>query len=91
MMIKPMPKHVLLVQKKVKKTTESGVIIKGADDAFDTPTGVVVNVGDEVKDVSIGDEVYADWSGGQVTQVEGLQAVILKEKNILAVVPNDNA
>lgn len=90
MMIKPRPNHVLLVQKKVKKVTEAGVIIKGADDAFDTPTAVVVNVGDDVKDVSIGDEVYADWSGGQVTAVEGMQAVVIKEKNILAVVSNDN-
>ena len=86
--IKPLADRVLIEPAEAETTTVSGIIIP--DTAQEKPQkGIVVAVGNGTKDhemsVKIGDQVlYGKYSGSEVT-FDGVDYVIMRESDILAV------
>lgn len=88
MRLTPLPKHIFVAPRKQKKESEGGIILKNTD-TLDSPVGIVVEVGEGVKDVEFGNKVYIDWSKGRQATSEGYQGVMIEEKYVLAVIEDD--
>jgi co-chaperonin GroES (HSP10) len=59
MNIKPLHKNVIIERQEKDLTTESGIILQSNDEA---DKGLVLAIGSEVTDVSIGDIVLINWN-----------------------------
>lgn len=88
MRLKPLPKHIFVVARKQKKESAGGIALQTTD-TLDTPVGVVIEVGDDVKDVQFGNKVYIDWSKGRQTKSEDYEGVMIEEKHVLAVIDDE--
>ncbi|NDB57690.1 hypothetical protein EB001_04520 [bacterium] len=89
MTFRPLGKKVLVAENKRNNTTESGIIIEGADRYGDSRSGTVIAIGPEVTQLQVGDKILLDWSKAAVTTVDGAQRVIVLEENIVAVLENE--
>ena len=85
MIIKPLSNMVMVAEGKKDTTTTSGIILDSKGLGNTTP-GVVVAVGPDCKEVSVGDHVYLDWSKSKPVTVDGKQRVMVSEKEIIAVI-----
>lgn len=85
MIVKPLKDKVLVAEIKKSKTSESGIILDGANSVRDSHAAKVLATGSDVNSVSVGDTVYLDWQKGQVVTLEGGQYVMISEKEIVAV------
>lgn len=88
MTFRPLGKKVLVAENKRNNTTESGIIIEGADRHGDSRSGTVLAIGPDVAQVQVGDKILLDWSKSAITTVDGAQRVIVLEENIVAVLEN---
>jgi co-chaperonin GroES (HSP10) len=88
MTFRPLGKKVLVAENKRNNTTESGIIIEGADRHGESRSGTVLAIGPEVTQVQVGDKILLDWSKSAITTVDGAQRVIVLEENIVAVLEN---
>jgi chaperonin GroES len=86
MNVVPMKDKVLVAENKRENTTSSGIVIEGASGLGESKTGTVLAIGSDVKDVKVGDVIYLEWNKAQVVTIDGVQRVIIKEENIVAVV-----
>ena len=86
MNVVPMKDKVLVAENKRENTTSSGIVIEGASGLGESKTGTVLAIGLDVKDVKVGDVIYLEWNKAQVVTIDGVQRVIIKEENIVAVV-----
>jgi chaperonin GroES len=86
MNVVPMKDKVLVAENKRENTTSSGIVIEGASGLGESKTGTVLAIGPDVKDVKVGDTIYLEWNKAQVVTIDGVQRVIIKEENIVAVV-----
>jgi co-chaperonin GroES (HSP10) len=59
MNIKPLHKNVIIERQEKDLTTESGIILQSNDEA---DKGLVLAIGSEVTDVSVGDIVLINWN-----------------------------
>jgi len=89
MTFRPLGKKVLVAENKRNNTTESGIIIEGADRHGESRSGTVLAIGPDVTQVQMGDKILLDWSKSAVTTVDGAQRVIILEENIVAVLENE--
>lgn len=89
MTFRPLGKKVLVAENKRNNTTESGIIIEGADRHGESRSGTVLAIGPEVTQVQVGDKILLDWSKSAATTVDGAQRVIVLEENIVAVLENE--
>ncbi|NMA04787.1 MAG: co-chaperone GroES [Acholeplasmataceae bacterium] len=84
-MIKPLKNNVILEIKKEETKTESGIILT-TESKTKSQFGCVLEVGPEVTSLSKGDEVvYKNYSGTTV-EIKGVEYMIIKEEDILAIV-----
>ena len=83
--LKPLPKHIFVVARKQKKESEGGIVLQSAD-TLDSPIGIVVEVGEDVKDVEFGNKVYIDWAKGRRAKSEDHEGVMIEEKHVLAII-----
>ena len=88
MTFRPLGKKVLVAENKRNNTTQSGIIIEGADRHGESRSGTVLAIGPEVTQVQVGDKILLDWSKSAVTTVDGAQRVIVLEEHIVAVLEN---
>jgi co-chaperonin GroES (HSP10) len=88
MTFRPLGKKVLVAENKRNNTTESGIIIEGADRHGESRSGTVLAIGPDVTQVQVGDKILLDWSKSAVTTVDGAQRVIVLEEHIVAVLEN---
>jgi len=88
MSFRPLGKKVLVAENKRNNTTESGIIIEGADRHGESRSGTVLAIGPDVIQVQVGDKILLDWSKSAVTTVDGAQRVIVLEEHIVAVLEN---
>ena len=86
MNVVPMKDKVLVAENIRENTTSSGIVIEGASGLGESKTGTVLAIGSDVKDVKVGDVIYLEWNKAQVVTIDGVQRVIIKEENIVAVV-----
>ena len=82
--LKPLADRVLVIQDEAQAVTESGLLIP--DTAKEKPNrGKVLDIGEKVTNISIGDYVlYSKYGGTQVTS-ELKDCVLLKQSDILAI------
>lgn len=85
MIVKPLKKKVLVAENKRENTTESGIIVDGAQGLGESKSGTVLAIGPDVTEVAVGDTVYLMWNKGQVVTIDGAQRVMIDEENIVAV------
>lgn len=84
MKIRPLKHMVLVIRDVPEKITASGIVIP--ETGTDRPDkGTVVSIGNAVSDVSIGDRIVFSKYAGQVVTVDGVEYIIMKTEEILAV------
>ena len=84
--MKVLRKKVLLAQKKREAKTEGGIILTKEGATGETELAIVMEVGPECEYVKKGDTCVVDWRKSKLVHVDGMQAVVLEEDDILAVV-----
>jgi co-chaperonin GroES (HSP10) len=82
----PLKKNVLVANIERVKTTLSGIIIEGTSGMSDNETGRVLEIGSEVNEVAVGDEILLDWAKSTPVKVDGEQRVVITEEFIIAVI-----
>ena len=85
MSIQPLHDKVLVAETKRENTTDSGIVVTGAEGLGESKSGIVLAIGPDVKEVKIGDTVYLMWNKAQVVKLNGAQRAIVKEEDIVAV------
>lgn len=86
MNVQPLKNKVLVAENKTSdKTSDSGIILDGANSVRDSRAGTVLAVGPEVTEVAVGDVIYLDWTKGSVVKIGDAQRVIVSVKDIVAV------
>ena len=86
MNIKMMGKKVLVEEKKMEATSESGIILSSSTSANGTTQAKVLSIGKECVHVSVGCSVLVDWSKCKPVKMEGVQLAVVSEDDILAIV-----
>ena len=85
MIVNPLRKNVLVAENKRENTTDSGIVIQGAEGLGESKTGKVLAIGDEVTDVKVGDTIYLMWNKAKLVKIDGAQRVIISQDDIVAV------
>lgn len=83
--MKPIKDNVLVARFEEDKTTEAGIILKGAVDD-NLAEGKVLAVGEDCKYVNVDDTVIPMWGKATPYTHEGISCVIIKEEDILAII-----
>lgn len=86
MIVTPLKKKVLVAENKAEQTTDSGIILEGANSTRDSKQGTVLAIGPDVTLVAVGDVIMLEWNKAQVVKIGDAQRVIVDEDNIVAVV-----
>jgi co-chaperonin GroES (HSP10) len=84
--IQPLGTKIYAAEMKKERRTESGLILDSASSVKETAQAVVLAIGDEVKLVSVNDNVYLDWSKTKLVIVDGHHRVIVDEEDVMAIV-----
>lgn len=84
-MLKPLSDRVILKKMEPESTTTSGIVLP--ETAKEKPEqGEIVAVGTEVKELKKGDKVVYSKYGPTEIKVEGMEYLIVKEEDILAII-----
>ena len=88
MKVKPLADRVMVKLEKNEAKTAGGIIIPDTAQREKTQTGQVVAVGDdkEVIKVAVGQKVMYDKYAGTQVKVDGVEHLILKMADIIAVI-----
>ena len=79
-------KHKVIVDPIQKPTeTESGIFVGKANIEGSKLKGIVVSVGDQVRDVKVGDKIIYDNFTGNPLEYKGKKYTIMYEGEVLAV------
>lgn len=87
--ITPLNDNVLVSENKKEVTSEAGIILEQARSVHDMTPAMVIAIGPEVTEVQVGDEVYLDWSKGNIVKHDGDEFVVVKEQHIIAVIEQE--
>jgi co-chaperonin GroES (HSP10) len=83
-LVRPLHDKVIFVKNGLSNTTEAGVIIStGKYEYFDNCK--VLAIGDDVKDISVGDLIYVDFRKSEPFKFDKETYFITTEQDILAV------
>ena len=92
-MIKPLSDRVLIKMKESEETTKSGIILSNASkekqqiaEVIEVGPGRIVDGKREEMCVKIGDNVLVSKYAGTEVKYEGIEYLIVKEEDILAIV-----
>ena len=83
-MIKALGKKII-VELMEKETVTAGGIVLARTDSDEVTRGIVLAVGPEVVDIFMGDVILANWNKGQKMKVEGLDAYVVSEEDVVLV------
>lgn len=83
-MIKALGKKII-VELMEKETVTAGGIVLSRADSDEVTRGIVLAVGPEVVDISMGDVILANWNKGQKMKVEDLNAYVVSEEDVVLV------
>lgn len=84
MQVKPLKNRVLLKEKKKEEKTVNGIILPDSA-ANAQPIYFVEAIGEEVASVQSGEEVLIGKFAGSQVELEGVEHVLIKEEDIIAV------
>lgn len=83
---RPILSKVLLAQKKRESTTKGGIILTNEGATGETELAIVLAVGPDVTLVKEGDTCVVDWRKSKLVHTDDMQAVVMEEEDILAVI-----
>jgi len=83
-MIKALGKKVIVELLEKETVTPGGIVLTRAD-SDEATRGVVLAVGPDVVDISMGDVILANWNKGQKMKVEDIDAYVVSEEDIVLV------
>ena len=83
-MIKALGKKII-VELMEKEAVSAGGIVLTRTDSDEVTRGIVLAVGPEVVDISMGDVILANWNKGQKMKVEDLDAYVVSEEDVVLV------
>ena len=84
-MIRPLENRILVKMKEYLDKTKSGIILSSTSKEM-PQVAKVIEVGTNVEYIKKGDTVIVDKYAGTEVQYEGVEYVVLKLENILAIV-----
>ena len=84
--IAPLGTKIYAAEVKKERKTDSGIILEGASSVKETAAAKVLAIGEEVKDLQVGDTVYLDWSKTKMIVVDGTQRVIVDREDVMAII-----
>ena len=85
MNVKPLHKKVLVAENKSEVTSESGIILDGANSVRESKRATVLAVGPEVTTVKVGDVILLEWNKASVVKIGDAQRAMVDEEHIVAV------
>lgn len=85
MNIKPLGERVLVKMEQLQEKTASGIIIPQTAQEK-TQIANVVAVGEEVKNINVGDKILHDKYSGTSVKMDGCEYLILNIKDVLAII-----
>ena len=83
-MIKALGKKII-VELIEKEAVSAGGIVLTRTDSDEVTRGIVLAVGPEVVDISMGDVILANWNKGQKMKVQELDAYVVSEEDVVLV------
>ena len=83
--MKPLGKMIYIAETKVEKKTASGIILEGATSIRETKFATILEIGDEVTKVAVGDKIVLDWGKCYPVKVGDFERAIIDEEHVLAV------
>lgn len=83
-MIRPLGKRVVVELLQKESVTPGGILLTRVD-SDEVTRGLVLAVGPEVVDISVGDVILANWNKGQKMKVEDLDAYVVTEDDVVLV------
>jgi len=83
-MIRPLGKRVVVKLMEKETVTPGGILLTRVD-SDEVTRGLVLAVGPEVVDISVGDVILANWNKGQKMKVEDLDAYVVTEDDVVLV------
>ena len=83
-MIRPLGKRVVVELMEKESVTPGGIVLTRVD-SDEVTRGLVLAVGPEVVDISVGDVILANWNKGQKMKVEDLDAYVVTEDDVVLV------
>ena len=85
MKLKPLFDRIIVERKNAEEKTSGGIILP--DTAKEKPVeGVVLAIGKDVKDLSVGDKILFTKFGGTEVKLEDKVYLIMKEVDVLGVI-----
>ena len=85
MKLQPLADRIVMQQMEAEEKTASGIVLPGS--AQEKPKAAeVIAVGKDVKEIKVGDEVIYKSYGPDEIKIDGVEYLIGKEEDILAVV-----
>ena len=84
MKLKPMADNILLKQSEAAETTASGIILASTKEK--PAIYEVMSAGPDVKDIKAGDKVVVGNFVGSDLKLDGVEYIIVKQSDILAIV-----
>jgi co-chaperonin GroES (HSP10) len=85
MIVKPLHKKVLVAENKSEVTSESGIILDGANSVRESKKATVLAIGPNVTDVKVGDVVLIEWAKATPVKVGDAQRAMIDQEHIVAV------
>jgi co-chaperonin GroES (HSP10) len=82
--LKPIKSNVILELIEKEKVTEGGIILQKADPT-EANRGLVVEVGPEVTDVQIGQEVLPNWNAAKKMKFNDQNLYVVDEQEIVLI------
>ena len=80
MNLKPLGKNVIVSVLDGGKVTDSGIMLSVS---IEPDRGVVEAIGSEVKELSVGDQVFLDWN--RTVEIQGTDFRLTNEENVIFV------
>lgn len=80
MNLKPLGKNVIVSVMDGGKVTDSGIVLSVS---IEPDRGVVEAIGSEVKELTIGDQVFLDWN--RTVEIQGTDYRLTSEDNVIFV------
>jgi co-chaperonin GroES (HSP10) len=82
--LKPLKKNIVIAQEAQQRQTESGIILS-SEDSSSVKIGVVLHIGPEVTEVSIGDRVLPNWQNAKPITLGAKQQAVISEEDVLVI------
>jgi chaperonin GroES len=83
--MKPLGTKIYIAETKAERKTASGIILEGATSIRETKFATVLEIGDKVENIKVGDSIVLDWSKCYPVKVGDFERAIIDVEHVLAI------